>query len=111
MVERKHLIEFALVTPHGLETDENGVIVHHIGRLPQTFHKDMLKVNDLLAVSTQNAPFRLGVVTKLDAFEEQADESGSLPELVFTKPNQEDALIGFVKRLALQTGRTKVMHK
>ncbi|WP_419154766.1 hypothetical protein [Weissella minor] len=106
-MDKEQLIEFAFVTPRGLEVNDDGIVITRVGKLSSSLDINVLKINDLLAVSTHNEPFRLGVLTNFDIRNAIVKET----EYAFMKPNQEDALIGFVKRLALQTGRTKAMRK
>ncbi len=106
-MDKEQLIEFAFVTPKGLEVNADGVVITRVGKLPNSLKIESLNENDLLAVSTHNETFKLGVLTSFDAKKAMITEV----EHAFTKPNQEDTLIRFVKRLALQTGRTKAMRK
>lgn len=107
MEKMEQTIEFVLVTPNGLERDEEQQLITRVGKLPSILRKEDLNIHDLIAVSSGNSPFQLGVITNMSSKKAGIQEI----EYVMTKPDQENPLMVFVKRLALQTGRAKILRR
>jgi len=98
-------IKFAFVTPDGLEVDEKGELITHIGRLPMRITKDQVKRNDvLLATSSPKSltePLQLAVVIDVNV---NSDLPGHMIKIWV--PTRTD-LTDYVSLMALQHGRAK----
>ncbi|MDR3241740.1 MAG: hypothetical protein LBT37_06170 [Lactobacillaceae bacterium] len=98
-------IEFSFVTPDGLEVDENGELVIHVGRLPARITKDQVRKNDVLLATKSpkslTEPLQLAVVVNVNA---NSDLNGHMIKIWVPSRNN---LTDYVALMALQHGRAK----
>lgn len=101
-------IKFTFLTPDGLEIYSNGNAVEHLGILPKGLTKQELTRGDLVAVADgKHNAITVGVITQVVIHSDFVPNPNSKKYKVLYIPDEDDALLYTVARIALSTNRIR----
>jgi hypothetical protein len=110
MKAKKEYLRFTFLTGNGLEHQSDGKTVEHYGLIPKSLASFKIPKMSLIAVvEDDNQPIRFAVTTSSKIPEEIVDEPQEKHDgfkIIFV-PDQNDALMKAVIRIALTTGRVR----
>ncbi|GIC69421.1 hypothetical protein [Fructobacillus tropaeoli] len=112
MKTKKEYLRFTFLTGNGLEHQSDGKTIEHYGLIPESLSSFKIPKMSLIAVvEDDNQPIRFAVTTSNKMQKEISDKGQEKTDsfkIIFV-PDQNDALMKTVIRIALTTGRVRPM--